>query len=75
MKTRVLTEKVIEANNDGMLTESVVFFPGNGCVSKQVKNEKGEVKRSEILVRLVYANEAVTEVVLEALRGHLETGC
>jgi hypothetical protein len=67
MKPRVLSEKVLEANNEGLQTQRTVYFPVNGAVVQQVVNETGKVLKSEILVRLVYADEETTERILKAL--------
>lgn len=69
MKTRVLTEKVLA--EEEVLTELVVYFPENGVVARQHKDAKDKVLKSEILVRLVYADEKVVETILEALKKQI----
>ena len=70
MKVRVLQEKVHDASSE-IQTEQVVYFPGNGAVVRQHKNAKGEVLKGEILVRLVYADHKMTEVLLDAITRHI----
>jgi len=72
MKDRILTEKVLA--EEEVLTELVVYFPENGVVARQHKDAKGKVLKSEILVRLVYADKATTEVLIEALKRHVTGG-
>lgn len=52
------------------ITDDIVYFPDNGCVVRQTKNEKGKVIQGEILVRLVYADDELTKVLLDALTRH-----
>lgn len=70
---RILTERRLENATADRLTERVVYFD-NGCVVRQVMDAKGEATEKEILLRLVYANDEVTETILNALRNKY-TGC
>ena len=72
MKARILTEKVLVAEE--ALTELVVYFPENGSVIRQYKAANGRVLKSELLVRLVYADTEMIEVLIEALTRHV-MGC
>jgi hypothetical protein len=74
MKARVLSEKALEASNEGLQTQRTVYFPTNGAVVQQVVNETGKVLRSEIVVRLVYASDEMTEVLLDTITRHTAGG-
>ena len=45
-----------------VLTPDTVYFPKNGAV----------VRKGSTIVRLVYANKELTDVILEAIKKHLE---
>ena len=63
---KVLTERRLDDANDDRLTEEVVYF-NNGCVVRRVKNAKGKVTESEILIRLVYGDRETVNEILELL--------
>lgn len=51
-----------KAQHGVVIDHETVFLPKNGCV----------LHKGEIMLRLVYANEETVEVVLGAIKEHLE---
>lgn len=50
--------------------ENGLVYYANGVVVKETKNEEGKVTQREMLVRLVYGDEEITDAILEAIVKH-----